>query len=122
MLEATGDHGADVILDSVGGDISEQSLDCLAPFGRLMVYGVSSGRLATFAGSQLMHNNQTVTGYWLTSRLAHDPASAQIVPQLLRLAAEGKITSEIRHAFPLEEAAQAHRALASGRQAARSCW
>jgi NADPH:quinone reductase len=113
VLAATGDHGADVILDSVGGDVSEQSLDCLAPFGRLVVYGLSSGRLATFAGSQLMHYNQSVIGYWLTSRMAHSSASAQIVPQLLRLAAEGKITSDIRHAFPLEEAAQAHRALAS---------
>lgn len=114
-LTATGDRGADVILDSVGGDVSEQSLRCLAPFGRLVVFGVSSGRLASFAGSQLMHKNQSVIGYWLTSRMAHDPAGAQIVPQLLRLAADGKIIGEIRHAFPLEEAERAHRAI-SGRQ------
>ncbi len=112
-LAATGDRGADVILDSVGGDVSEQSLLCLAPFGRHVVYGVSSGRLATFAGVQLMHKNQSVIGYWLASRIAHDPASSQIVPQLLRMAADGKITSEIRHAFPLEEAEQAHRAISA---------
>jgi len=115
VLAATGDRGADVILDAVGGDVGEQSLSCLAPFGRLVEYGVASGRLASFAGSQLMHRNQSVTGYWLTSRLAADDASAQIVAHLLELAAEGKITSVVQHVFPLEEAAEAHRAVADRR-------
>jgi NADPH2:quinone reductase len=111
---ATGGCGADVILDAVGGDIGEQSLNCLAPFGRLVVYGVASGRLASYAGSQLMHKNQSIAGYWLTSRLAHDGSSAQVVPQLLELAGQGTIKSVVRHVFPLEEAAEAHRAI-SGR-------
>jgi NADPH:quinone reductase len=114
VLAATGDIGADVILDAVGGDIGEQSLDCLAPFGRLVVYGVASGRLASYAGSQLMHKNQSRAGYWLTSRLVHDEASAQVVPRLLELAGRGTIKSVVRHVFPLEEAAEAHRAI-SGR-------
>jgi NADPH:quinone reductase-like Zn-dependent oxidoreductase len=55
-----------------------------------------------------------MTGYWLTSRLAQDGSSAQAVPQLLELAGQGTIKSVIRHVFPLEEAAEAHRAI-SGR-------
>jgi NADPH2:quinone reductase len=98
----------------VGGDIGELSLDCLAPFGRLVVYGVASGRLASYAGSALMPKNQSVTGYWLTSRLAHNGSSAQVVPQLLELASRGTIKSVVRNVFPLEEAAEAHRAI-SGR-------
>jgi NADPH2:quinone reductase len=113
VLAATKGRGADVILDAVGGDIGEQSLECLAPFGRLVEYGVASKRLASFAGSQLMHKNQSVVGYWLTSRLAHDGASAQVVPQLLQLASEGEIKSVVRHIFPLEEAAAAHQAIGS---------
>jgi len=110
---ASDDCGMDVILDAVGGDIGERSLDCLAPFGRLVEYGVASERLASFAGSQLMHKNQSVTGYWLSSRLARDGASAAVVPQLLQLASEGKVKSIVRHVFPLEEAAEAHRAISS---------
>src|SRR4051794_30606125 len=69
VLEATDGRGVDIVLDAVGGDIGELSLGCLAPFGRLVVYGVASKRLASFAGSQLMQRNQSVVGYWLTSRL-----------------------------------------------------
>jgi NADPH:quinone reductase len=116
VLEATGGRGADIILDAVGGDIGEQSLDCLAPFGRLVVYGVSSKRLAPFAGTQLMQKNQTVAGYWLTSRLAADPsATAAVVARLLKLAAAGRVRSVVRHAFPLEDAAAAHRAISDRR-------
>ncbi len=112
VLASTGGRGADIILDAVGGDIGEQSLDCLAPFGRLVAYGVSSKRLAPFAGTQLMHKNQTVTGYWLTGRLASDSRSiAGVVTSLLRLAQAGQLRGVVKHAFPLEDAAAAHRAI-----------
>jgi NADPH2:quinone reductase len=40
--------------------------------------------------------------------------SVKPVPQLLELAGQGTIKSVVRHVFPLEEAAEAHRAI-SGR-------
>jgi NADPH2:quinone reductase len=116
VLALTGGRGADIILDAVGGDIGEQSLDCLAPFGRLVAYGVSSKRLAPFAGTQLMHKNQTVTGYWLTGRLEADSRSgADVVANLIELAEAGRLRGVVRHAFPLEDAAAAHRAIADRR-------
>ncbi|MGH3249562.1 MAG: quinone oxidoreductase family protein [Trebonia sp.] len=122
VLKATSGRGVDVILDAVGGEVGEQSLRCLAPFGRLVVYGVSGKSLAAFAGSQLMHKNQSVVGYWLTSRLgpraADDEASAragQVVESLLGLAGKGQLRGIVRHAFSLEDAATAHRAIADRR-------
>lgn len=122
VVDATGGRGADLILDSVGGDVGERSLRCLAPFGRLLVYGVASTSVAAFAGSQLMHKNQSVTGYWLTSRLgphgtngAAATETGQIVRSLLDLADSGQVRGVVRHAFPLEDASAAHRAIA-GRQ------
>jgi NADPH:quinone reductase len=117
VLAATGGRGADIVLDAVGGSIGEESLQCLAPFGRLIVYGVSSSRLASFAGSQLMQGNQSVSGYWLTSRLhpsgdASSPTK-QIVPELLKLAAGGHLRGIVHHAFSLENAADAHRAVSA---------
>ena len=119
VLEATDGRGVDVVLDAVGGDVGELSLTCLAPFGRLVVYGVASKRLASFAGSQLMQRNQSVVGYWLTSRLASGSADAavvaKVVPQLLELAATGRIQGVVRHAFRLEQAGEAHRAVSDRR-------
>jgi NADPH2:quinone reductase len=116
VLEATDGRGADVILDAVGGDVGERSLGCLAGFGRLVVYGIASKRLASFAGSQLMHRNQSVIGYSLTDRLGlHEGGrhvGETIVPRLLGFVDGGELRSVVRHAFPLEAAAAAHRAIA----------
>lgn len=112
VLASTGGQGADIILDAVGGDVGEQSLACLAPFGRLVSYGVSSKLLAAFSGSQLMQKNQSVTGYWLTGRLARDSRPVMdAVASLLGLAGQGRIHAVVRHAFPLEKVADAHRAI-----------
>jgi NADPH2:quinone reductase len=119
VLEATGGRGVDVVLDAVGGDVGERSLECLARFGRLVVYGVASRRLASFAGSQLMHKNQSVIGYWLTDRLALESgdgrANGKVVPHLLGLVEAGELRGVVRHAFPLEAAAEAHRAIGDRR-------
>jgi NADPH:quinone reductase len=113
VLAATGGRGADVVLDGVGGDVGEQSADCLAPFGRLAVYGVASKQAATFSGAQLMRKNQSVIGYWLAGR----PPGGQlaIVRSLLELSAAGRVHGVVRHVYPLEEAAAAHRAIGDRR-------
>lgn len=41
----TNGRGADVIYDPVGGDVFDESLHCIAPFGRLLVVGFASGRI-----------------------------------------------------------------------------
>jgi NADPH2:quinone reductase len=117
VLAATGGRGVDIVLDAIGGSIGEQSLSCLAEYGRLVVYGVSSSRIAPFAGSQLMLGNQSVIGYWLTGRLRPrdgvGSSAARIVAELLTLAGRGQLRGVVRHAFPLEQAAEAHRAISS---------
>src|SRR5207245_1187472 len=55
VKNATGGQGADIILEMVGGQIAEQSLQCLAPFGRMVVFGAASGQVVQFSGIQLMY-------------------------------------------------------------------
>ena len=69
VKNATGGQGADIILEMVGGQIAEQSLQCLAPFGRMVIFGAASGQIAQFTGIQLMYKNQAIIGYWLTAQL-----------------------------------------------------
>ena len=45
VMEITANNGADVILDTVGGDVFEQSMRCIAWAGRLLVVGFASGRI-----------------------------------------------------------------------------
>ena len=50
----TADRGADVIYDPVGGDVTDESMRCIAPFGRLLIIGFTSGRPAQLRANHLL--------------------------------------------------------------------
>ncbi len=113
VKRATNGRGADIILEVVGGKIAAQSLQCLAPFGRMVVIGAVSGQPAQFTGLQLMNKNLSVVGYWLTTWANYHPDRlAAATAELMRFLASGKLHIIIDQTFPLEKAAEAHRAIA----------
>ncbi|MBO1909843.1 zinc-binding dehydrogenase, partial [Microvirga sp. 3-52] len=63
VLELTDGKGVDVALEMVGGDIFDKTLACLAPFGRLVIFGAASGEQAHLYPAQLMRKNQSVIGF-----------------------------------------------------------
>lgn len=108
VLEATDGKGADVILEMVGADFPEKNLQCLATFGRMVVYGAASGDRGRIVPAALMNGCQTVVGFWLV-RITQRPDL--LVPSLERMLgwiASGDLTLTIGAAYPLERAAQAH--------------
>lgn len=113
VKSATGGKGADIILEMVGGDIAEQSLQCLAPFGRMVVFGAASGNITQFTGIQLMYKNQAIIGYWLTAWLQRPDRIAVAVTELMQYLAQGKVKIIVGKSFPLADAAEAHRTIAS---------
>ena len=54
ILEATENKGVDVIFDSVGGKVTQESLKCLAWQGRLLIVGFSSGDLPYIPAHRLL--------------------------------------------------------------------
>jgi NADPH:quinone reductase len=115
VKNATRGQGTDIILEMVGGEITEQSLKCLAPFGRMVIYGAASGKIAQFSGIQLMYKNQAIIGYWLTSQLQRADRIAIAAMELMQFLASGKLQIIVGQTFPLAEAAQAHQAIAERR-------
>lgn len=113
VKNATGGRGADIILEMVGGDIAEKSLQCLAPFGRMVVFGAASGQVTQFSGIQLMYKNQSIIGYWLTAWLSRPDRIAVAAQELMQYLAQGKLKIIVDHTFPLAQAAEAHRAIAA---------
>ena len=109
---ATGGKGVDIILEMVGGRVAEQNLQCLAPFGRMVIYGAASGQIAQFSGIQLMYKNQAIIGYWLTSQLNRPDHITLAVMELMQYLISGKLEIVVGQTFPLAQAAEAHRAIA----------
>lgn len=113
VKEATNNNGVDIILDSVGGEISKQSFQCLAPFGRMIVYGALSLQIAEFTAQQIMqliYGNQLIAGFALPNLIAAQPKLAEEgFRALLQYFTSGKLNIVVRNTFPLAEATTAHR-------------
>ncbi len=112
VTSATHGNGPDVILEMAGGDIAEKSLQILAPFGRMVVYGAAGGQAVQFSGIQLMYKNQSVVGYWLTAWMSRPDKIAEAAQALMQYLASGKLRIVVGQTFPLHQAHDAHTAIA----------
>ena len=115
VKESTGGKGPDIILESVGGEIGEKSFQCLAPFGRIVVYGALSSQPAQFTPQQIMQlvfANQAIVGFAMPKLIAAKPELAgKAIQEMLGYVASGQLKIIAHHTFPLAEAAAAHRAI-----------
>lgn len=103
----TGGRGADLILECVGGEVFDKSIQCLAPLGRLITYGVAGGVPATVMTPVLLFNNLSVTGFHL-GRYYQTQPNREGMQEILRLVAAGRIRPIISATFKLDEVAKAH--------------
>jgi len=107
----TGGHGADVILDMVGGDYVERNYDAAAVDGRIVQIAFLGGPKATVNFAKLMVKRLTHTGSTLRPRSNADKAAmvAAIEARVMPLLRQGRIKPLMDSTFPLEKAADAHR-------------
>jgi NADPH2:quinone reductase len=107
----------DVILEMTGGPTTGVLLESLAPFGRLVVFGMAS-RLPTppVDVGRLMARSQGVVGFWLAHAL-RDPARwlAPAMDELLAAVADGSLRCVVGGRYPLSDARRAHEDLRARR-------
>lgn len=114
VLELTGGAGADVILDSVAGAVLARGLACLAPFGRVVAYGISSGEPGRVLSSDLHPVNRAVIGYSSGHyRKLRPEALRPAAAEVLRLLAEGRLRIAVGARLPLAQASRAHELIES---------
>ena len=104
----TGDRGADVIYDPVGGEVTDESMRCIAPFGRLLIVGFTSGGPAQLKTNHLLIKDAEAIGFTIGALSRLDPArERKNLDILLSWLGAGRITPHVSHALPLEKAAEA---------------
>lgn len=108
VLEATGGKGVDVALEMAGGDIFYKTLQCLATFGRLVIYGVASGEQSRFYPSSLMARNQSVIGFFLPQIMRKRELLQSSLEELFTYLGDGRLRLTIGDVFPLEDSAKVH--------------
>ena len=116
VMELTGGHGVDVVLDPVGARYLDLHVRLLATGGRLVVIGLMGGARAEIDLAALMTRRASVHGSTLRARPWQEKAElcATVVAQVWPLVARGAVRPVVDRVLPLAEAAQAHRVLEAG--------
>lgn len=110
-------HGQDVTigLDGIGGTIGRETLELIAPGGRLVMFGSASGSLTPLAADDLFGRAITTSAV-AAARLAQRPGGLRpLEARALQWAADGDVSPVIGQRFSLAETAAAHEAVESRR-------
>ena len=112
MLAANDGKPVDLILEMVGGNTFDASLAVLAPFGRLITYGMASRTPpSSINPAVLMGGSKTITGFWLSHCFGKKELMNDVINELFQLVIAGKLHPVIGATFPLSKAGDAHRAM-----------
>lgn len=116
LLQANGGHPVDVVLEMTGGPVFDASLAALAPFGRLVTYGMASRVPPTpVQPGRLLATSRAVVGFWLTHALRLPGGLRPAMEELLDLHSTGRLRALAGGSYPLAEARRAHEDLRSRR-------
>jgi NADPH2:quinone reductase len=119
QVRAAAPDGVDIVLDSVGGQTTHHSLDLLAPFGRVVVYGVADGDYTEVPVARL-YGLRSVIGFSLLAWRAARPKQARAeVAELAEHFTAGRLRTTVHARLPLNEAVEAHRILDTRAQLGR---
>ena len=109
LVEANLGERVDVVLEMAGGRVFDASLAALAPFGRLVTYGIASREQNEVATGALMRKSRAVVGFWLMHCLQR-PAEMVDAPlqELFELATAGDLRVVAGESYGLSEVRRAH--------------
>jgi len=116
VRDLTGGTGVDVILDIVGGSYLSRNFECLAKDGRLVQIGLQGGNKTEVNLATLMQRRLTLTGSTLRPRSVEEKGAIAraLEASVWPLLAGGTVQPLVHSVYPIEQAADAHRALESG--------
>jgi putative PIG3 family NAD(P)H quinone oxidoreductase len=116
LAQATHGRGADVILDNIGAKYLARNVGALAVNGRLVIIGLQGGVKAELDISTLLRKCAAVIATSLRSRPLSEKAAivAAVREHVWPLIETGEVKPVVHRAFPLAQAADAHRELEAG--------
>lgn len=108
IVEANGGDRVDVVLEMAGGAIFEACLAALAPFGRLVTFGIASGESNTVNTRKLMQSSRSVVGFWLMHLFTRPGELRAGIEELMQALAAGELEVVVGGVYPLSEVGRAH--------------
>jgi len=115
LSDANGGRPVDVVHEQSGGRVFDASFEALAPFGRLVVYGISSKEQNAVRTGRLLRGSRSVIGFWLFHLLDRPELLRDPLADLLDRAARGELRAVVGGTYPLSEVRRAHEDLVGRR-------
>jgi NADPH2:quinone reductase len=107
ILDANGGEQVDVVLEMSGGEVFDACLAALAPFGRLVTFGIASRQQNTVRSGDLMRTSRAVVGFWLVHLFRRPNELRAGIAELLGAVAAGELEVVIGGTYPLSDARRA---------------
>jgi NADPH2:quinone reductase len=107
LIEANEGQPVDVVFEMSGGEVFDASYRALAPFGRIVAYGIATNEANQVSTGSLLRHSRSVVGFYLFHCLARPGMFGEALQELFARAASGELRAVVGHTYPLGEAAQA---------------
>jgi len=116
LEEANGGKKVDIVLEMTGGPVFDASLAALAPFGRLVTYGMA-GRVAPSPvdARQLVARSRAVIGFWLAHCMTTPSMMSEPMAELLGMVAAGTLKPVVGAEYAMSDVRRAHEDLRARR-------
>jgi NADPH2:quinone reductase len=115
LVEANLGRPVDVVFEMAGGAVFDACLAALAPFGRLVIYGIASGEGNEVHTRKLLGRSRAIVGFWLAHCLGRPAMVDEALADLYARAARGDLRAVVSATYPLSDARQAQIDLAERR-------
>jgi len=115
LVEANAGRPVDVVLEMSGGRVFDQCAEALAPFGRIVAYGIAGREQNTLETGRLMRKSRAVIGFWLMHCLGRREMMEEPLHDLFERAARGELVAQLGNTYALSDVRQAHEDLQSRR-------
>jgi NADPH2:quinone reductase len=108
LVQANGGERVDVVLEMSGGRVFDAAAEALAPFGRIVTYGIASREQNTLETGRLMRKSRAVIGFWLMHCLGRRDMIEEPLADLFERTARGELKPQVGETYALSDVRRAH--------------
>jgi NADPH2:quinone reductase len=108
LIEANDGKQVDAVFEMAGGSVFTGGFEALAPFGRIVAYGIASGEPNQVDTGRLLRKSRSVIGFWLMHCLGRRDMIEEPLADLFDRAVRGELKPHVGETYPLSDVRRAH--------------